>query len=129
MNTRNIVTVLIAVGVLIAGWQYGGWGGLALAITMMVTYVLIQLSSMLRVLRGAANREKGRVASAETLASKLKRGMGLIQVIRLTGSIGDALTPEGQQPEVFRWADAGGASVTCEFNDGRLAGWTFAPAP
>jgi len=127
MNIRSIVTLLIAIGVMVAGWQYGGWGGLALAVTMMVTYALIQLSRMLRVLRGAANREKGRVASAEALASKLKQGMGLIQVIRLTGSIGDALTPEGQQPEAFRWTDAGGASVTCEFTDGRLVAWKATP--
>jgi hypothetical protein len=123
MNTRGLVPLLVAVAAVFAGWHYAGWAGVALAVTATVTYVLIHLSKMLQILRRAANRPKGSVGSADALNAKLKPGTPLLKVIGMTGSLGEALTPEGRQPESFRWSDPQGASVTGEFRDGRLVSW------
>jgi hypothetical protein len=120
---RKLVPLLLVAAVIFSGWRYAGWAGVALAVTGIVMYVLIHVSRLIRVLRGAADRPKGYVASSVMLNAKLKRGVNLLKVIGLTGSIGEPLTPEGQQPEVFRWTDESGSSVTCEFMDGRLTGW------
>ena len=57
---------------------------------------------------------------AVKLHIKLKPGMKLLAVIGLTGSLGDMLSEPDAQPEVFRWTDSGGSSVTARFLDGRL---------
>jgi hypothetical protein len=67
------------------------------------------------------------------LNAKLKRGVNLLHVMAMTRSIGEALSEEGADPELFRWTDDSGSSVTCEFVNGRLAKWTLErpdePAP
>jgi hypothetical protein len=128
VNARNALVPLIAVAGAIAGWYYAGWGGVALAASALVMVVLIHLSRMLQVLRRAAQNPKGHVGSAVMLNTKLRPRVNLLHVIAMTGSLGDALTPEGQDPEMFRWSDDSGASVTCEFRAGRLVRWELARA-
>ena len=55
--------------------------------------------------------------------------MKLLSVIGLTGSLGEMLSPPDAQPEVFRWTDAGGSSVTARFLDGRLLEHSIQRAP
>lgn len=106
--------------VLWGAWrQYGGLG-LALAFSMLAFWLTIQFSQMMRVMSRAAQQPKGHVAHAMKLHIKLKTGQRLVQVIGMTGSLGDLLSAPDAQPEVYRWADPQGDAVTARFVDGRL---------
>ena len=49
--------------------------------------------------------------------------MALLHVVGLTRALGERLSPEGTEPEVYRWRDPGDSHVTAEFEGGRLARW------
>lgn len=120
-----------AFAAVVAGWLGWGWRGLALAVTAIVFWLLLQFSRTLRVMRQAAGRPVGRVASAVMLHARLSAGQRLLQVLPLAGSLGERVADD---PETFRWRDDGGAAVVCEFRAGRLAAWRLerppeAPAP
>jgi hypothetical protein len=133
LNWRKIVFPLAGLALLYAGWHSAGWGGLAFAVGGIVMFVLVNFSRMMGVLNRASNSPKGYVGSAVMLNAKLKRGVNLLHVMAMTRSIGEALSEEGADPELFRWTDDSGSSVTCEFVNGRLAKWTLErpdePAP
>ena len=112
---------LAAIGVALAWWQYG-WRGVVLAVSVIVFWLLLQFSRALRAMRAAGRRPVGTVASAVMLAARLRRGMPLMQVIPLAGSLGERLG-EGEDPERWRWTDAGGVAVTLELRRGRLEAW------
>jgi hypothetical protein len=125
MNLRKFVPLAVVAVLLIGGWHWARWAGIALVLSGAVMFGLVHLNRMMDVLRRAADQPKGFVGSAVMLNAKLKRRVPLLQVIAMTRSIGEPLTPEGEQPEVFRWTDDTGSSVTCEFRDGRLAKWSL----
>lgn len=106
--------------VLWGAWRQYGTLGLMLAFSMLMFWLTIQFSQTMRVLKRAAGQPKGTVAHALKLHIKLKPGMKLLSVIGMTGSLGEMLSAPNTQPEVFRWSDDGGASVTARFLDGRL---------
>lgn len=108
---------VLAVAVGYASW---GWQGVVLAITVVVFWMLLQFSRVLRVMRGAAGRPVGSIDNAVMLHSKLKPGLRLIDILPLTGSLGEKLADD---PETFRWTDAGGDAVRVELRKGRLAAW------
>ena len=111
---------LLAVAAVAAGWAGYGWRGVALAVTVIVFWLLLQFSRSLRVLQQAARRPVGSVANAVMLHSKLARGMTLPQVLKLTGSLG---REQSTQPEVWAWADEGGDEVHVELQGGRVTRW------
>jgi hypothetical protein len=120
LNTRSALWWAAMALVMWGAWrQYGGLG-LLLAFSMLMFWLSIQFSQTLRVLKRAAGQPKGTVAHALKLHIKLKPGMKLLSVIGLTGSLGEMLSEPDAQPEVFRWTDSGGSSVTARFLDGRL---------
>ena len=125
MTLRKFVPPLAVIALLIGGWHFGHWAGVALVVSGAVTFGLLYLNRMMDVLRRAADQPKGFVGSAVMLNAKLKRHVTLLHVMAMTRSIGEPLSPEGQQPEIFRWSDDTGSSVTCEFRDGRLATWSL----
>ena len=125
MDIRKILVGLGALALVGVGWYEGGWAGLAFAIGAIVMIVLVQFSKMMGVLNRAAKSPKGYVGSAVMLNAKLKKGANLLHVMAMTRSIGESLSPEGQDPEYFRWTDDSGSSVTCEFRRGRLAKWSL----
>ena len=133
MNVRRIGFSVLAGAVLYLGWRSAGWAGIALAAGAVVMFVLLHVNRLMFVLKRAANRPKGYVDSAVMLNARLKAGVTLLHVMTLTSSLGEQLSAEGEEPQVYRWSDPGEASVTCEFADGRLAKWTLArpeqPAP
>jgi len=112
---------LAAVGVAL-GWVQYGWRGVLLAVSVIVFWLLLQFSRALRAMRAAGQRPVGSVDSAVMLSARLKRGMPLMKVIPLAGSLGERLG-EGEDPERWRWTDAGGASVTLELRRGQLEAW------
>ena len=126
MNPRAIFLPVLAGALLIVGWRSGGWGGLALAAGALVMYLLLHFNRMMHVLKRAAGRPKGHVDSAVMLNARLKPGVNLLHVTALTQSLGEQVSAPGEQPEVFRWTDGGGSSVTCEFARGRLVRWNLA---
>lgn len=106
----------------VAGWLLYGWPGLALAVTVVVFWLLLQFSRSLRVLRDAGQTPVGHVDNAVMLHSRLKRGMRLMQVVALTHSLGES---ESQAPEIWSWHDAGGDRVRLTMQGGRLHEWAL----
>jgi uncharacterized protein (DUF58 family) len=106
-------------------WAYG-WPGVALAISVVVFWLLLQFSRALRVMRLAAEAPVGHVPSAVMLQAKLNAGMRLMDVVKLTRSLGRKLRNE---PETFAWCDESGAEVEIEFVDGRCTQWQLNRPP
>ncbi|HSW21161.1 MAG TPA: hypothetical protein VLJ62_00210 [Burkholderiaceae bacterium] len=119
MNHPVIGWLLAAVALAI-GYLQWGWPGVALAVTMIVFWLLLQFSRALRVLRRAGQAPVGHIDSAVMLHSKLQHGLRLPQILALTRSLG--IKRDGG-PEVFEWRDAGGDAVRVELVGGKLARW------
>jgi hypothetical protein len=86
-------------------------------------WILLHFTRMVTVLSRAANRPVGHVGSAVMLNAKLKKGVNLMHVIAMTKSLGERLSAENAQPEIFKWTDEGESFVTCTFKDGKLIQW------
>ena len=112
----------LAVLAVAAGYVGYGWRGVVLAVTVVVFWLLLQFSRSLRVLRGAAGRPLGRVPNVVMLHARLAVGMPLLEILRLTRSLGRRLSEE---PEVYAWSDEGGDELRVELRQGRVARWTL----
>ena len=111
---------------LVAGWYAYGWPGLVLAVTAITFWMLLQFSRVTRVMRRAGNAPVGRVNSAVMLQSKLREGMTLMQVLALTGSLGERIEPPAEgADESWRWRDGGDVAVTVNLRKGRARSWTL----
>jgi Flp pilus assembly protein TadB len=110
----------LAVVAVAVGYHSWGWGGVVLALTLTVFWLLLQFSRSLRVLRDAAGAPVGSVANAVMLSSKLHAGMRLPDVLKLTRSLG---RPLSQDPEAWAWVDEGGDEVRVTLHDGRVTAW------
>lgn len=125
MNSRTFLAAIFGTLMMFAGWRAYGWAGLAIVITGLVTWMLLHVSRMIHVLKKASQLPTGHIGSAVMLNAKLKAKVNLLHVMALTHSLGERLTAEDEQPEIFRWRDEGGSSVTCEFAGGKLVKWTL----
>ena len=110
----------LAAGAVAAGYLAYGWPGVVLAVTVIAFWLLLQFSRALRVMRLAAQAPVGEVASAVMLHAALREGMRLMEIIKITRSLGHKVRDE---PETFAWRDASGAKVVVEFVNGRCRGW------
>ena len=125
MNIHRIV-VWLAIALLTFGaWRQFGWPGLALAGGGVLMWILLHFTRLMHILKKAADRPVGTVASAVMLNAKLRPGVPLMHVIALTRSLGQLQSPPETQPEVFVWRDNSRSSVTCTFVAGKLASWTL----
>lgn len=124
MNTtpKSILLWIAAVAIVALSYTKMGWPGVALAVGMLVFWMLLLYTRMLRTLRAAADRPKGHVSSAVMLNAKLHKGLSLLQVIGMTQSLGLEVSKE---PEVWRWTDDSQSSVDCTFAGGKLSQWTL----
>jgi hypothetical protein len=129
MNLQKIITPILGVILVAAAWRAYGWGGVAIAATGVVMWVLLHFTRLTQVLKRSASQPIGYVGSAVMLNAKLKPGVNLLHVLALTRSIGERLSDEGAQPEIYRWTDGGGSSVTAEFKNGKLVKWTLVRPP
>ena len=130
MTWKRILTLVFAIALGAGAWRAGGWAGVALAVSGLVLWFLLHYTRLINVMKRAADRPIGYVDSAVMLNAKLKPGSALLHVLALTRSMGERLSPEGAEPEVYRWTDAGGSQVTAEFEGGKLARWRLdRPAP
>ncbi len=112
----------LALVALVAGGFSYGWPGLALAFTVIVFWLLIQFNRSVRVMRDASQSPVGRVPSAVMLHSRLRAGLPMLQVVKMTKSLGKRL---GESPEVWAWADDSGAEVRIVFDKGLCRSWTL----
>ena len=117
-----VVGWALAAAALAAGWFGYGWPGVVLAATVIVFWLLLQFNRVLRAMQQAAGRPVGSVPSAVMLHARLREGMPLLEVLKLTRSLGVRV---GDEPEAFRWQDAGGDAVRVELKRGRVGRWTL----
>jgi len=113
----------LAAAALGAGWWGYGVRGIALALTVIAFWLLLQFNRLVRVMRAAGESPVGHVDSAVMLHSKLQPGLTMAKVVALTKSLGRCVD---EAREVYAWADDGGSSVTITFANGRCADWVLA---
>ncbi|HSI52128.1 MAG TPA: hypothetical protein VLA61_28000 [Ideonella sp.] len=106
---------------LVAGYLQWGWQGLLFAGTVVVFWLLLQFSRSVRALGEAGKAPLGSVANAVMLHAKLRKGLTLLEVLRITGSLGDRMAEPPE--ERFRWTDAAGDSVEVLLKRGKVAEW------
>ena len=119
MNAATIGWALAVVAIAV-GYAGYGWRGVLLAATVIVFWLLLQFSRALRVMRLAARAPVGHVPSAVMLHAKLHAGMPLMEVVKLSRSLGRKVRDD---PETFAWRDESGAEVEIEFAGGRCQTW------
>ncbi|KQW35571.1 hypothetical protein [Rhizobacter sp. Root404] len=107
---------------LVAGWFSYGWPGIALAFSVIVFWLLIQFNRSVRVMRDASEAPVGHVPSAVMLHSKLSVGQPMLQIVRMTKSLGRRVS---ESPEIWSWTDDSGADVRITFDKGVCASWTL----
>jgi hypothetical protein len=56
------------------------------------------------------------------LQAKLRAGMQMLEVLKLTRSLGRRVRPDA---DVFAWSDSGGAEVVVTFDNGRCQSWVL----
>ncbi len=129
MNFQKILVPVAGVALVAFAWQAYGWGGVALVAGVMVMWVLLNFTRMMKVLQRAGQRPIGYVDSAVMLNAKLQPGMTLLHVVAMTRALGALQSQKDAQPEIYRWSDTTDSYCTCEFNGGKLVKWElFRPA-
>lgn len=121
----KFIVPLALAALLLMAWHSQGWAGVALVGGGVVMWGLLHITRMVAVLRRAAHQPVGWVGSAVMLNAKLRPGVALLHVLALTRALGERVSQEGAQPEVFRWTDGGGSSVQAEFTHGKLRHWAL----
>jgi hypothetical protein len=114
-------------GILLVAVAYRtyGWVGVAAVVTGLVMWLLLHFTRTMQVLQRAAQRPVGHVDSAVMLNARLQAGHSMLHVVALTRALGALQSEKDAQPEVFRWTDASGAHVTCDFFHGKLRSWAL----
>ena len=125
MNFQRIAIPLLVIGLLAFAWRQFGWPGVAAVGGGLVMWLLLHVTRLMTVMQRAAKRPIGWVASAVMLNAKLKAGQPLIHVVAMTRSLGERLTPDGEQPERYRWTDNGASTVEVTVADGKVTGWSM----
>ena len=117
-----IVGWALAAIALAAGWRGYGWPGIALAVSVIVFWLLIQFNRSVKVMRNAAQSPVGHIDSAVMLNAKLAVGLPMIRIVALTRSLGKRVA---EAPETWAWADAAGSEVQIVFDKGRCKRWVL----
>ena len=125
MNLRYLLVPVGLVILVVMGFRSYGWMGVAAVGGGVLMWALLHFTRLMNVMRKAADRPIGHVGSAVMLNARLKPGVNLMHVMAMTQSLGERLSAENAQPEVYRWTDGTQSHVTCEFANGRLQKWTL----
>ena len=129
MNLRNILVPLGAVALIGFGFTAYGWAGVAAVVGGLVMWALLHFTRLVNVMKKAAKRPIGYVGSAVMLNARLAEGVNLMHVVAMTQALGELLSAEGADPEIYRWTDGTRSHVTCEFRQGKLVKWTLERPP
>jgi hypothetical protein len=111
---------LLAATLVFVSWQVYSWPGLAMALSAIVFWLLLQFNRAVRVMKGAADSPLGSVASAVMFHAKLEPGLTMLQIVTRTRSLGRKIEGPGDD---WQWTDEGGSSVRLHFERGRLKSW------
>src|SRR4030095_11736212 len=111
---------ILAAVLAVASFEAYGWPGLALAVSAIVFWLLLQFNRAVRVMKNAAESPLGEIDSAVMFHAKLQAGLTMLQIVTRTKSLGKKV--EGSKDD-WVWHDAGGSSVTLHFERGRLKTW------
>jgi hypothetical protein len=109
--------------------SFYSWPGAAAAASALLTWLLLHFTRMMQILRRAAQRPMGYVASSVMLNAKLEPGSSLLHVVAMTHSLGELISAKDSMPEIYRWTDTSESHVTCEFSGGKLTKWTLFRLP
>ncbi len=129
MNFQKVWVAALGILLLVLSYRAYGWPGIAVATGGIVMWVLLNFTRTVTILQRAARQPVGYVASAVMLNAKLKPRATLLHTTALTRALGESMSVEHAQPEIYRWTDAGGSHVTCEFMNGRLVQWQLVRPP
>lgn len=129
MNFSKILVPILGAVLVAAAYRGWGWAGVALVATVIVMWMLLHFTRLMKVLQRASSRPIGYCDSAVMLNAKLRPGVNLLHVVALTRALGEQLSPKDEQPEVFRWTDGTQSHVTCEFRGGKLVQWNLFRPP
>ena len=124
-NLRNILVPLGVLALVGFGFKSYGWAGVAAVGGGVLMWALLHFTRLMNVMKKAANRPMGYVGSAVMLNARLTEGVNLMHVVAMTQSLGELLSPDGVQPEVYRWTDGTQSYVTCTFQGGKLHHWAL----
>ena len=122
MNAR--IGCLLAAAALAAGWVGFGGRGIVLALTAIAFWLLLQFGRAMRVMRRAARAPLGHVPSAVMLHARLRRGMTMLELVSITGSLGEAAASE-RPSSAYCWRDAGGSALRVSFARDRVSTWAI----
>ena len=125
MNKHARSLLLLAAGLVLfyGAWRAWGWPGLAAAGGGLLMWLLLHFTRLMNIMQRAAKQPIGFVGSAVMLNAKLKPGVTLMHVIAMTRALGQRVSAEGAEPEVYRWTDNGLSTVEAEFAGGKLVRW------
>ena len=123
MNFRKYLIPIGIACLFIASYNAWGWQGPITVLGGLVMWALLHYTRLMNVMQKANKSPIGYVGSAVMLNAKLRPGVNLLHVVAMTRSLGELLTPEGQDPERFRWTDGGKSFVEVEFVNGRVVKW------
>ena len=116
----------LALAALVAGYVGYGWPGVVLALSVVVFWMLLQFSRALRAMREANGRPVGRVDNAVMLHARLRTGLRLVDIMKLTRSLGQPVSgTQSQDLEIFVWTDEAGDSVRVELSAAKVSAWVL----
>ena len=115
----------LAAALAVASFAAYGWPGLALAVSAIVFWLLLQFNRAVRVMKKAADTPLGEVPNAVMFHVRLQHGMTMLQIVQKTKSLGRKV--EGSA-DGWTWHDAAGDQVELHFVRGRLARWSLSRA-
>ena len=118
---QRTINAVLAASALLAGWWAFRWAGLALAITVMAFWSILQFNRASRQLRNVADRPKGMVDSVVTLQSKLAYGMNMAEVLAISSSLGQRMNERGND---WLWRDSYGNQIVVTFRRGSVERWS-----
>ena len=129
MNLSKVMLPVLGVLLVAMAWQAYGWPGVAVVASGIVMWLLLHFTRMMKVLQRASGRPVGYCDSAVMLNAKLRPKVSLMHVVAMTKAMGEQLSANDAQPEIFRWTDGSASHVTCEFADGKLVKWELVRPP
>ena len=127
MNGRfkTPINGLLVGSAVVVGWWTYGWPGLALALTLIVFWLILQFNRATRVMRNAGQRPVGQIDSVVMTQSRLEPGMTMLEVLPITGSLGI----KRNQRDEWQWSDAAGNDLVLIFRRDVLVRWEVARVP
>ena len=126
MQLKKFLIPLGCAALLVVAHRASGWPAVAAVSGGLLMWLLLHFTRLMAVLKRAAHRPIGHVDSAVMLNAKLKAGVTLMHVIAMTRALGERISPEGAEPELYRWRDNGMSAVEAEFAGGKLVRWQLA---